>query len=82
MSRLWAEGGLHVMQELQEFYTDVHSLEGHEPEFPTSYPIGVLIGCVNVVDVLTVGTQSFTCQVCTCQGAWQRVSLISQQHCS
>ncbi len=56
MSRLTAEGGLGVMQELLEFYTDVHSLEGHEAEFPTSYPIGALIGCVNVIDVLTVGT--------------------------
>ncbi|BDA43987.1 Activating signal cointegrator 1 [Coccomyxa sp. Obi] len=41
------------VQELQKFYTDVYSLEGHEPEFPTSYPIGALIGCITLVDVLT-----------------------------
>ena len=44
-------GHAHV-QELEHFYTEVHGdLEVH---FPSDYPTSALVGCVNVVDVLTV----------------------------
>ncbi|PNH05405.1 Activating signal cointegrator 1 [Tetrabaena socialis] len=40
------------VEELQAFYTQVHSLDGHVPSFPPAYPTGVLLGSVEVVDVL------------------------------
>ena len=40
------------MQELEDFYADVHG--GFEVQFPSNYPTSALVGCVNVVDVLTV----------------------------
>lgn len=42
-------------QELEDFYRKVHDMDGHKPEFPAKYPTGALIGCVSLVDVLTVG---------------------------
>ncbi|KAG2488322.1 hypothetical protein HYH03_013172 [Edaphochlamys debaryana] len=38
--------------QLHAFYTTVHGLEGRTPAFPPAYPTGVLVGCVEVVDVL------------------------------
>ena len=40
------------MQELEQFYTEVHG--DFKVQFPSDYPTSALVGCVNVVDVLTV----------------------------
>ncbi|GLI66591.1 hypothetical protein VaNZ11_010511 [Volvox africanus] len=34
----------------------IHSLDGSVPNFPPAYPTGVLLGCVDVVDVLPAST--------------------------
>ncbi|GIL88707.1 hypothetical protein Vretimale_17285 [Volvox reticuliferus] len=40
------------VEELHTFYTQIHSLDGQVPNFPPAYPTGVLLGCVEVVDVV------------------------------
>lgn len=45
-----------VAQEMEDFYRRLHGMDGLVPEFPATYPTGALVGCVSVVDVLTVGT--------------------------
>ncbi|GFR49797.1 hypothetical protein Agub_g11735 [Astrephomene gubernaculifera] len=40
------------VEELHAFYTQVHGLDGRVPQFPPAYPTSVLLGCVEVVDVL------------------------------
>ncbi len=46
------------VQELEAFYHSVHALDGIQPAFPAAYPTSMLLGCVEVVDCLTVsGTQ-------------------------
>lgn len=42
-------------QELETQYTQIFALEGTVPVFPQTYPPGVLLGCVEVVDCLSVG---------------------------
>lgn len=42
------------MQEMEGFYREIHALEGNTPAFPQHYPKGVLLGCVHVVDCVTV----------------------------
>ena len=55
-------------QELEGFYKGVHARDGFEPRFPRSYPRSVLLGCVDVVDVLTARP---TCmQMCCCAIHW------------
>ncbi len=44
------------MQELETFYGGLHAMEGSSPAFPTDYPTSVLLGCVEVVNCLTVST--------------------------
>lgn len=56
-----------LYQELEDFYRKVHAAEEHEPEFPEKYPTGVLLGCVTVVDVLTV---------CKCPSVWSLLMLL------
>ncbi|KXZ52618.1 hypothetical protein GPECTOR_9g663 [Gonium pectorale] len=43
------------IQQLQAFYLQVHSLDERVPAFPPAYPKGVLLGSVEVVDVLPSG---------------------------
>ena len=52
---------MHTLQEMQAFYKHVHTAEGREvtPNFPTSYPTSVLIGCVDVVACLPVSLPSW-----------------------
>ena len=53
---------LHVLQEMQSFYRQIHEAEGRDitPNVPASYPTSVLIGCVDVVACFSV---SFYAQV-------------------
>ena len=41
-----------LLQELKAFFRDVHGED--EITFPEQYPVSALVGCVTVVDVLTV----------------------------
>ncbi len=43
-----------LVQELRDFFQEVHG--EHEISFPEQLPISALVGCVTVVDVLTVGS--------------------------
>ena len=38
------------LQELEQFYREVHGLEGKHPKFPDSYPTSALLGTVNVIN--------------------------------
>ncbi len=38
------------LQELEQFYREVHALEGKDPKFPVSYPTSALLGTVNVIN--------------------------------
>ena len=42
------------LQELEQFYRDVHGMEGNEPAFPTIYPTSALLGTVDVIDCVKV----------------------------
>lgn len=42
------------LQELEAFYTQVHTTESRLPIFPQAYPTSCLLGCIDVVDCLTV----------------------------
>ena len=48
-----------MLQELEAFFAQVHAAEGRDvkPHLPPSYPPGVLLGCVDVVDCLSVSCQ-------------------------
>ena len=48
--------GLLQKQEMEEFYTYIHGLEGNTPAFPQHYPRGVLLGCVHVANCLSVSS--------------------------
>lgn len=41
-------------QELEDFYIAVHGEDGNMPAFPSAYPQGALLGCVDVVDCVEV----------------------------
>jgi hypothetical protein len=56
LALLRQHGGMcaHVRaQELEDFYRGVHARDGCTPRFPRSYPRGALIGCVDVIEILT-----------------------------
>lgn len=38
------------LQELEQFYREVHALDGKDPKFPVSYPTSALLGTVNVIN--------------------------------
>ncbi|KAK9903225.1 hypothetical protein WJX75_000094 [Coccomyxa subellipsoidea] len=42
-----------TVQEMEDFYTHIHGLEGNTPKFPQHYPRGVLLGCVHVANCLS-----------------------------
>ena len=46
---------------MEDFYRQIHSLEGAVPDFPQHYLKGVLLGCVYVVGCLTVGPSLSSC---------------------
>ena len=46
---------MQLSQEVEDFYRQVHAADSSPaPQFPRSYPHGSLIGCIEIVDVLTV----------------------------
>lgn len=51
-----------LLQELKDFFQEVHG--PHDISFPEQLPVSALVGCVTVVDVLTV-CFSLPSQVCS-----------------
>lgn len=55
----WHDDAYVRTQELEDFYRGVHARDGCKPRFPRSYPRGALIGCVDVVDILTASANFY-----------------------
>lgn len=59
------------IQELESFYQSVHAADAGaapgisaEVQLPPAYPTGVLLGCVEVVDVVTVSPEMMKPVLC------------------
>ena len=63
-----------MLQELEAFFAQVHAADGRDvkPHLPPSYPTGVLLGRVEVVDCLSVSCHAGALSTCAtahrCQG--------------
>lgn len=52
------QGCFHQLQDMEQLYKRLHKEDGAgSPVFPSSYPTGVLVGCVRVVNCLQVSLQ-------------------------
>ena len=73
---------MRLSQELEQFYRQVHAADGGPaPQFPRSYPLGALVGCVDVVDVLTVSPRATTL-LYTAAGVCSRRTDVIAEACS